>query len=80
MCLSLKEQAEVFKAAQMNQTFFMEALWTRFFPSITKLKQELDSGLIGDVKIYNGNFSVPINNVDRLKSKELGGGALFEYI
>ncbi len=79
MCLSLKEQAEVFNAAKLNQRFFMEALWTRFFPSILKLKQELDNGTIGEVKVYNGNFTVPIKDKDRLNNKELGGGAIYEF-
>lgn len=79
MTLTLKEQEEVLNASKINNRFFMEGLWTRFFPSILKLKQELDNKTIGEVKFYNGNFTVPINNVDRLKNKALGGGAIFEY-
>lgn len=79
MTLTLKEQEEVLNASKINNRFFMEGLWTRFFPSILKLKQELDNKTIGEVKFYNGNFTVPINTVDRLKNKALGGGAIFEY-
>lgn len=78
MTLSLKEQEEVFSAARSNERFFMEALWTRFFPSILRLKQEIENKTIGDVKVYNGNFTVKIKDVERLKNKALGGGAIFE--
>jgi hypothetical protein len=57
----------------------MEAVWTRFFPSILKLKEELfENKTIGDVKVYNGSFTVPIKDKDRLKNKSIGGGAIFE--
>ena len=74
MCLNSKDQAEILEASRVNGRFFMEAIWTRHFPLIERLKKELASGVIGEVKLFNSNFTVPIE----LKSKELGGGTIYE--
>ena len=77
--MSLKEQEEVLNASKLNNKFFMEAVWTRFFPSVLRLKEEIfEKKTIGDVKVYNGSFTVPIKDKDRLKNKSAGGGAIFE--
>jgi len=78
MTLNEEEQEEVLTAAEKKGIFFMEGLWTRFFPIISRLKKELDDGTIGDLNHYVGNFMVPIKGVDRLNKKELGGGALLD--
>lgn len=78
MAMNSKEQEEVLAASKANNKFFMEALWTRHFPSIARLKQELRCGTIGDLKFFTSNFMVPIKEIDRMKLKELGGGAIYD--
>lgn len=54
-------------------------MWTRHFPILAKLKKEIEENkAIGDLKFLSTNFMVPINHVDRLKDKKLGGGAILE--
>jgi dihydrodiol dehydrogenase / D-xylose 1-dehydrogenase (NADP) len=79
MATSSVEQEEVLKAAKAKGVFFMEALWTRFFPLIQKLKQELANGTIGpQVNYFCSSFLAPIKDIERIKRKELGGGAMDE--
>ncbi|MDR3147822.1 MAG: Gfo/Idh/MocA family oxidoreductase [Treponema sp.] len=66
--------------ARANGVFFMEAMWTRFVPAVRRVKEWLDSGIIGDVKMVQANFcfSAPFNPQSRLYNIELGGGALLD--
>ena len=40
-----------------NNVFLMEALWSRFNPSISKVKELIDNGSIGEVKYIYSEFS-----------------------
>jgi len=74
MALNSKEQEEVFKAAKAKNVFFMEALWTRFFPVVDRMREEIANKTIGDLNFFNSNFILPIKDVARCREKELGGG------
>jgi len=78
MSLNAREQEEIFNAAKKHNVFFMEALWTRFFPVVDRIREEIAKQSIGEVKMFQMNFFVPINMNDRLKLKELGGGAALD--
>jgi len=64
--------------AKQKKLFLMEAVWSRFFPSYKKIKEELAAGTIGDVKQVLVTFGVKIAEKDRLKLKELGGGSILD--
>jgi len=65
--------------ARQNKVFFMEAMWTRYFPFVLKLRQLLREGAVGDVKLFQANFCLsPAPDVARLHQVELGGGALLD--
>lgn len=76
-----KAQAEeVFALAKEKGLFCMEAMWSRFLPTIQKAKEWIDAGLIGDVNLAHfliGFASSPDPN-GRMRSKALGGGAMFD--
>jgi dihydrodiol dehydrogenase / D-xylose 1-dehydrogenase (NADP) len=78
MSLNCKEQEEVLQAAETRGVFFMEALWTRFFPATERLRSELKNDAIGQVKIVQANFFARINQVERVRRKDLGGGAILD--
>ena len=78
MTVNCIEQEEVFSLAKAKGVFFMEAVWTRFFPLIERLREELRIGTIGEIKIVQANFFVNIKNVERVRSKELGGGGVLD--
>lgn len=76
-----REQAiEIFKLADEKQLFVMEALWTLFLPTITKVFSWVEAGRIGEIKAIEANFGF-IGNTDpewRLMNPKLGGGALLD--
>jgi len=80
MTLNVKQAQQVFDAAQQNNVFYMEAVWARFMPLLKKVKEIIDEGEIGDVKMAQASFgiNVPFNQSHRLYNKQLGGGALLD--
>ena len=66
-------------ASKKNNVFLMEALWTRFIPSIKKIKSSIDNGEIGEIKYINADFAFKVNpSIQRVYDKELGGGSLLD--
>ncbi len=70
----------IIDCAKENQRFLMEALWTRFNPCILEVKKKIDSGLIGEVRHIDAEFSMYRNDPDesRLLNPHLAGGALLD--
>ena len=65
-------------AATKAKVFCMEAMWTRFLPLVTEVKTKIDAGAIGEVRSFEGSFSIA-NNPDpamSLFNPSTGGGAL----
>jgi predicted dehydrogenase len=66
--------------ARQRKVFFMEALWTRFVPPVRKAREWLADGLVGEVRMVQGNFGfkVDLPPEHRLRNINLGGGALLD--
>ena len=68
-------------AAKANKAFFMEALWSRFNPSIVKVKELVESGQLGDIAFLNANFgfyALDRPEDGRLLNPDLAGGSLLD--
>jgi predicted dehydrogenase len=67
-------------AAKAKGVFVMEAMWTRFLPSMDAIFEVINSGQIGDVRFVTGDHSqyLPETFAKRLWQPELGGGALLD--
>jgi len=80
MTVNAAQAERVIAAARDNQTFYMEAVWTRFLPVFKKLREWLESGSIGEVKMINANFGFhfPYDPQGRLFNPNLAGGALLD--
>ena len=64
-----------------NNVFLMEALWSRFNPSISRIKELIDIGLIGEVKYIYSEFSFllkKMNRKHRLLDPKKGPGSLVD--
>lgn len=74
------ELEEVIMTAKENNTFFMEAMKTRFLPVHIKVLELIKNGEIGEVKLLQGDFgfSAPFDENSRLFDKNLGGGSLLD--
>ncbi|WP_396590024.1 Gfo/Idh/MocA family protein [Allomuricauda sp. R78024] len=51
------EVVELIEVAKQNQVFLMEGLWSRFNPSIKKVKDLIDEGAIGKVSYLHADFA-----------------------
>ncbi|XP_050362959.1 trans-1,2-dihydrobenzene-1,2-diol dehydrogenase-like [Nymphalis io] len=78
LCMNYKETESLLSIAKNKNLFLMEAVWSRFAPSYIALEKEIQSGKLGDVQFVEVNFGVPIENVDRLRKKDLGGSAVLD--
>ena len=75
------EAMQMIEAAQRNKVFFMEAFWSRFNPSIAKVKQLVDAGESGALRYLNAEFTFHVLNSDpksRMLNTELAGGSLLD--
>ena len=78
--LNSREVSEMIACAKENNTFLMEAFWTRFQPSFLKAMEILNSGKLGALKIVRSDFAfnAEFNPEKRLYNIDLGGGSLLD--
>lgn len=77
--LDSEESKEMIKTAKENDLLLVEAMWTKYFPAVKKLKEVVDSGALGDIVTVQGDLSYPMgSDKERLIRKDLGGGALLD--
>ncbi|XP_028999305.1 trans-1,2-dihydrobenzene-1,2-diol dehydrogenase-like [Betta splendens] len=78
LAMNTKEVQQILASAKMNDVFFMEAVWTRFFPASIEIRRLLAQEELGEVKMVRAEFGFPLTHVQRSVEKELGGGALLD--
>ncbi|XP_066265613.1 trans-1,2-dihydrobenzene-1,2-diol dehydrogenase-like [Branchiostoma lanceolatum] len=78
MSVNSREARQMIGLAKEKNLFFMEAVWSRFFPAYKKIRDIIDSGAVGEVKIVTACFGGYIAHVPRLKERSLGGGSLLD--
>lgn len=78
--MNLKQVQKMVEAARENDTFLMEAMWTRFIPAIQKTLDLIAEGRIGKVRNVQADFgfNAPFLPEKRLLNPNLGGGALLD--
>jgi len=71
---------ELIAASKDNNKFLMEALWSRFNPSVREVIDLIKSGTIGKVRYLNADFyfNADISSDSRLTNPNLAGGALLD--
>lgn len=81
MGINKGEVEQMVKVAKKNKVFLMEALWSRFNPTIKAVKELVDSGEIGDVGYLYSDFAFYALDRDeqgRLLNPNLAGGSLLD--
>lgn len=77
--LNAKEVEEMIQAAREKNVFLMEAMWTRYLPSINKAKEWLTQNKIGAIRMFEGDFGFKSETEEDIRfNRELGGGALLD--
>ncbi|HEU5152982.1 MAG TPA: Gfo/Idh/MocA family oxidoreductase [Iamia sp.] len=71
---------EVVDAARTTGVFAMEAMWTRFFPAVVRLRELLAAGVIGEVRSVSADLGIaaPVDPANRFYDPALGGGSLLD--
>jgi len=71
---------EVVDAARVAGVFAMEAMWTRFFPTIARVRELIADGAIGEVRSLQADLGIaaPQDPTNRFFAPELGGGGLLD--
>ena len=78
LAINSKQVNQLINLAKKNNLFLMEALWSRFLPSHQFVKQQISSGVIGDVKHVFTNFGVLVGGPNRVATKSLGAGTMLD--
>ncbi|MEC5190262.1 MULTISPECIES: Gfo/Idh/MocA family protein [unclassified Arthrobacter] len=80
LTVNAREAAELVSLARSNGLFLMEAVWSRFLPSMQRAFEIAASGEIGEVKWVSADlgFPAPYSPTSRLWAPKDGGGALLD--
>jgi len=80
MGINAEQVRMMIEEAKSRKLFLMEAIWTRFMPSIEKVMELLDQKTIGDIVQIRADFGFrsEFNPESRLFNKKLGGGSLLD--
>src|SRR5690606_28090039 len=81
MGINKDEVKKMIAAAQKNKVFLMEALWSRFNPSIRKVKQLIENEEIGPLAYLHADFAFYALDKEvkgRVLNPDIGGGSLLD--
>jgi predicted dehydrogenase len=80
MCLNAIQTERLIAEAKQQNCFLMEAIWTRFMPTMHQTIALLDAKRIGDVVAVEADFGFKpdYNPQSRLFNPSLGGGSLMD--
>lgn len=79
--MNLAEVLEMTQFAQENNVFLMEALWTRFNPSIQEIVAKIKQNQIGKIQYLQADFgfyAMDRDPLSRVLNPLLGGGSLLD--
>lgn len=78
--VNAEEARAIASAARARQVFCMEGLWTRFLPLVVRLKQFVDKGELGAIRLLSGSFcsALPVARDNIRFNPALGGGVLLD--
>lgn len=74
------EAEQVVAKAREKKLFLMEAMWTRFLPLMTHLREMVAAGALGDVRMVRADFAFrsEVAPKFRLFNPDLAGGGLLD--
>jgi dihydrodiol dehydrogenase / D-xylose 1-dehydrogenase (NADP) len=80
LTINAGETRKLIETSRAKNVFLMEALWTRYLPIFTPIREWLDSGAIGDISLMVGTFGiiVPDDPQERWFNPQLAGGTLMD--
>jgi predicted dehydrogenase len=77
--INAKEAAEMIQFARQRRLFLMEAMWTRFFPLMARVREMIASGVIGEVRMLMADFGYRSEDQKNwVFDRSFGGGGLLD--
>ncbi|MCQ2110914.1 MAG: Gfo/Idh/MocA family oxidoreductase [Bacteroidaceae bacterium] len=73
-----REAEALLDLAHKKGIFITEAIWTRYMPLSLKIKEILDSGIIGEPRLLNASLCYYMEFKERILRPDLCGGALLD--
>jgi predicted dehydrogenase len=77
--INAKEATEMIQFARQQRLFLMEAMWTRFFPLMARVREMIASGVIGEVRMLMADFGYRSEDQKNwVFDPNFGGGGLLD--
>jgi len=77
--INAKEATEMIQFARQRRLFLMEAMWTRFFPLMARVREMIASGMIGEVRMLMADFGYRSEDQKNwVFDPKFGGGGLLD--
>lgn len=78
--VNAQQSLKLFSLAKRNDLFIMEAMWTYFLPIYQQVREWIDTGQIGELRLMTSTFGFLLqrDEQDRWLNPELAGGALLD--
>ncbi|MCQ2134345.1 MAG: Gfo/Idh/MocA family oxidoreductase [Bacteroidales bacterium] len=73
-----REAKELIELAESKGVFITEAIWTRYMPLSHKVKELMESGIIGEPRLITATLCYMMEFKERILKPELCGGALLD--
>jgi len=80
IAVNANQTKRMIQCARRNHVFLMEAMWTRFLPTLCKTRELLANGAIGDIRLVYADFGfqAEVNPESRLFAPAYAGGSLLD--
>ena len=73
-----RQAEDLINAAEAKGVFITEAIWTRYMPLSHKIKEIMDSGIIGEPRVLTATLCYMMEDKERIVRADLCGGALLD--
>ena len=73
-----RQAEKLIETARNKGVFITEAIWTRYMPLSHKIKEIMESGIIGEPRILTATLCYMMENKERIVRGDLCGGALLD--
>jgi len=73
-----REAKELISYAESHGIFITEAIWTRYMPLSMKVKEIMESGIIGKPRVLTATLCYMMEGKERIVRPDLCGGALLD--
>lgn len=68
MCLNEKQARKLIECAKQKNLFLLEGIWSRFFPSYKYIREQIDSGKLGEIERVEAEYGNQfMGQLDRIK-------------